>query len=112
MQSIDSIETHACGMRKYLVSEKQEIKCNNIRKRYNIAKMFNFDDVATKNIKDYNPNWPQIPVHPYKISIIGGSGSEKTNSLFNSISQLPDIDKICLYAKDAYETKYQFLINK
>ena len=44
--------------------------------------------------------------------IIGGSGSGKQNSLFNLISQQPDIDKICLYAKDPYEAKYQFLINK
>ena len=30
MQSIDSIEMYAYGMRKYLVSERGEIKCNNI----------------------------------------------------------------------------------
>ena len=34
MQSIDSIETYAYGTSKDLVSEKEEIKCNNIRKRY------------------------------------------------------------------------------
>ena len=34
MKSIDSIETYAFGMRKDLVSEKEEIKCNNIKKRY------------------------------------------------------------------------------
>ena len=44
--------------------------------------------------------------------MIGGSGSGKTNSLFNLINQQPDIDKIYLYAKDPYEAKYQFLINK
>ena len=44
--------------------------------------------------------------------IIGGSGSGKTNSLFNLINQQPDIDKIYLYAKDPYEAKYQFLIKK
>ena len=43
---------------------------------------------------------------------IGGSGSGKTNSLFNLINQQPDIDKIDLYAKDLYEAKYQFSINK
>ena len=32
MQSIDSIETYAYGIRD-LVSEKEEIKCNNIVKR-------------------------------------------------------------------------------
>ena len=32
MQSIDSIETNAYGTSKDLVSEKEEIKCNNIRK--------------------------------------------------------------------------------
>ena len=70
------------------------------------------DDVVKENIKEHNPNWLQIPDHPYRILIIGGSGSEKTNSLFNSINQQPDIDKIYLYAKDPYETKYQFLIQK
>ena len=44
--------------------------------------------------------------------ICTGSGSGKTNSLFNLISQQPDIDKIDLYAKDPDEAKYQFLINK
>ena len=34
MQSIDSIETYAYGTRKDLVSEKEDIKCNNIIKRY------------------------------------------------------------------------------
>ena len=47
-----------------------------------------------------------------KILIIGGSGSGKTNSLFNLLSQQPDIYTIYLYAKQPYEAKYQFLINK
>ena len=33
MQSIESIETYAYGTSKDLVSEKEEIKCNNIIKR-------------------------------------------------------------------------------
>ena len=36
----------------------------------------------------------------------------KTNVLLNLIENQPDIDKIYLYAKDPYETKYQYLINK
>ena len=42
----------------------------------------------------------------------GGSGSGKTNALLNLINNQPDMDKIYLYAKDPYEEKYQFLINK
>ena len=34
MQLIDSIETFAYGISKDLVSNKQEIKCNNIMKQY------------------------------------------------------------------------------
>ena len=34
------------------------------------------------------------------------------NSLFNRISQQPDIDKIYLYARDPYEGKHQLLFNK
>ena len=37
---------------------------------------------------------------------------KKRNSLFNLISQQPDIDRIYLYTKDLYEGKYHFLINK
>ena len=33
MQSIDSIETKPYEMSKDIISEKEEIKCNNIRKR-------------------------------------------------------------------------------
>ena len=55
---------------------------------------------------------PQIPDYPYKMLIIGGSGSRKTNSLFDLIIQQTDIDKIYLFCKDPYEAKYQFLINK
>ena len=32
--------------------------------------------------------------------------------ILNVIENQPDIDKIYLYAKDPYEAKYQFLINK
>ena len=35
-----------------------------------------------------------------------------TIALLNFISNEPDIDKIYLYAKDPYETKYQFSIHK
>ena len=55
---------------------------------------------------------PYIPDHPYRILIIGGSGSGKTNALLNLINNQPDIVKIYLYAKDPYEKKYQYLINK
>ena len=41
-----------------------------------------------------------------------GSESRKMDSIFNLISQQPDIDKLHLYAKDPLEAKYQFLINK
>ena len=62
--------------------------------------------------KQYNLKRPYIPDHPYRMLIIGGSGSGKTIGLLNSINNQPDIDQIYLYSKDPYEAKYQFLINK
>ena len=73
--------------------------------------MINFDDYTNKN-KNKNKDWSYIPDHPYRILITGGSGSGKTNALLSLINNQPDIDKIYLYAKDPYEAKYQFLINK
>ena len=50
--------------------------------------MINYDDVTKENIKRNNLNWPRIPDHPYKILMIGGSGSGKINSLLNLILSL------------------------
>ena len=62
---------------------------------------------------NHNLNWPYIPDHPYRILIIDGSGSGKINVLLNLIEhQRPDIDKIYLYFKDPFESKYQLLINR
>ena len=77
-----------------------------------IQKLINFDDVTMENIKDHNPGQPKILDHPYRILIIAGSGSRKTNSTFNLINEEPDTDEIYLYTKNPYEAKYQFLINK
>ena len=74
--------------------------------------MINFDGYVNENKNEHNKNWPNIPDHPYRILMIGGSGSGKTNVLLNLIENQPDIDKIYLNAKDPYEAKYQYLINK
>ena len=66
----------------------------------------------TKIKIEHNENWPYLHDKPYRILITGGSGSGKTNALLNLIENQPDIDKIYLYAKDPYESKYQYLINK
>ena len=64
----------------------------------------------------HNANQPQIFDYPYIILIIGGLGSGKTNALPNLTKQQDGdnynvIDKIYLYVKDPFETKYQYLIN-
>ena len=58
---------------------------------------------------EHNSKWPYIPDHPYRILIIGGSGSEKPNALLNLINNQPDIDKIYLYTRDTYEAKLLFI---
>ena len=74
--------------------------------------MINFDDYVNENKTEHNLKWLYIPDHPYRILIIGRSGSGKTNALLNLINNQSDIDKKYLYAKDPYEAKYKFSINK
>ena len=74
--------------------------------------MINFDDYTNEIKTEDNLKWPYIPDHPYRILTVGDSGSGKTTALLNLINNQPDIDKISLYAKDPYEAKYQYLINK
>ena len=59
----------------------------------------NYDESVEIN---HNPNWLYILDH-YRILIIGGSGSGKTNFLLNLRKrQQPDVDKIYLYVKDPF----------
>ena len=74
--------------------------------------MINLDDITNKNNEGHNEKWPYIPDHPYRILIIGGSGSGKTNALLNLIKEQDDSDKIYVYAKDLSKPKYEFLTKK
>ena len=52
--------------------------------------MINLDNIINKNNNNHNKKWPYIPDHPYRILIIGGSGSGKTNTLLNLINEQRD----------------------
>ena len=67
--------------------------------------------LQTKTRKN-NKKSPFIPDHPYRILIIGGSGSGKTNALLNFIKEQNGIDNMYLDAKDLSEPRYKFLIKK
>ena len=59
--------------------------------------MILFDDYVNENKTKHNRNWPYIPDHPYRILIIRGSRSAKTNALISLIKEQNDIDKMHLY---------------
>ena len=68
--------------------------------------MLNLDDIVSNKKENKDNNWP------FKMLIIGPSGSGKTNTLLHLMNKFHPIDKIYLYAEDADEKKYQYLINK
>ena len=74
--------------------------------------MINLDSITKENNQKHNQKWQYIPDHLYRIIIIGGSGSGKTNALINLINEQNDIDKIYLYARDLSKPKYEYLIKK
>ena len=61
--------------------------------------MINLDNIVNNN-NEKHKKCPYIPDHPYRILIIGRSGSGKPNILPNLINEQKNIDKVCLYAKD------------
>ena len=69
--------------------------------------MINLGSITNENNKKHNKRWPYIPDHPFKSLIIGGSGSEKANTLLNLVNEQNDIDKIYLYVRDLKEPKYK-----
>ena len=74
--------------------------------------MFKFYFHVNENKTEHNKNWPYTPDHPYRIIILEGSGSGKTNALIHLINEQNDIDKIYLYPRDLNEPKDEYLIKK
>ena len=68
--------------------------------------MLNLDNIVSNKNENKNNNWP------FRMLIIGPSGSDKTNTLLHLINNLHPIDKIDLYTKDLAEPKYEYLRNK
>ena len=56
--------------------------------------MFNLDDITNEYNKQHSNKWPYIPNHPYRMLIIGSSGSEKTNAMLSLIIKQDDIEMI------------------
>ena len=74
--------------------------------------MINPDNITNESKKEHNEKWPYISDNPYRMLIIGGSGTGKTNALLHLIKEQDNIDKIYLYARDLSKPKYEFLIKK
>ena len=63
--------------------------------------MFNLDAITNKMNKDDDNKWP------YRMLIVGPSGSRKTNALLNTKKDNYNlIDKIYLHVKDLSEPKF------
>ena len=59
--------------------------------------MTNLDSITNENNKEHSEKWRFIPDHAYRILIIGGSGSGKTNASLNLIKEQDDLTKfICV----------------
>lgn len=72
----------------------------------NIPKSFMNDDY-------YNPNASKlVPLHPFRMLIVGSSGSGKTNLAINLIYECNNFQKIYLYANSLDQPLYKFLIEK
>ena len=67
----------------------------------------------TKSEINHTQNWTYTVDHPYRVLIIGGSGSGKINVLLN-LTKHPrlDIEKNYCHVKDPFELKCQLLINR
>ena len=49
--------------------------------------MYNLGNFTKEYVKQHNPNCPEVSNHPYRILIVGGCWSGKTNVLLNLINR-------------------------
>ena len=93
-------------MNKDLVGKKQEIKYSNMIKQYKNVSLWLYYKRRDKRTKS------KLAENSYRILTVVGSRYGKIDTLLNLINHEQDTNKICLYANDPYEAKYQLIINK
>ena len=82
LQTFDRIRTYPYGTNVFKICENEMLMVKDL---FFEKKMINFDNCVNENKTKHNESWPYIPDHPYRILIIGDSGSGKTNLLLNLI---------------------------
>ena len=92
LQTFDRIITYPYRTNTFEVCESEMLTLKDLffeKLWWNSAITININDklwyYVNENKIRHNKNWSYIPDHPYRILIIGGSGSGKTNSLLNLI---------------------------
>ena len=83
LQTFDEIITYPHGTNAFKVCESEMLS----KYKWSVLIIM---QMKTK----HNSKRPYIPDHPYRILIIGDTGSGKLNALLNLINIQPDIDKI------------------
>ena len=82
LQTFDRIRTYPYGTNVFKICENEMLMVKDL---FFEKKMINFDNCVNENKTKHNESWPYIPDHPYRILIIGDSGSGKTNLLLTLI---------------------------
>ena len=77
LQTFGKITTYPYGTNAFKLCESEMLSK---------LSMINFDDHANQNKIQHNLKRPYIPNHPYRILMIGHSGSGKINALLNLIN--------------------------
>jgi len=78
-----------------------------------MADIINFDNITelNENKETHEQRSKFMPKHPFRLLMVGGSGSGKTNVLINMLVRYLNYDKIYIYAKELQQSKYQWLKN-
>ena len=63
----------------------------------NVLKMIQFVVCVNENKTEHSKNWPYIPDYPYRILIIGGSGSGKIKC-FIEFNRKPTRHRLNIFA--------------
>ncbi len=67
-------------------------------------------EINGSGVNKYN-NYPQCRIElPFRMLVVGSSGSMKTNSVLNIIAKMGAFTKIYLFAKNTKEPLYEYLV--